>query len=128
MAAPRILAAYQASSAAARPTTIDGWKGEFAASPELQEEFGSADAYAGYQQGVAAGHIRIHGASTVSAVRGEGEAAPVNMALLPDVARKEWEQSPDLQAEFRDVDTYVAWRRAEALGRVRIHGAGARAR
>jgi len=38
--------------------TPEGWKAEFEKSPELQEEFGSADRYVTYQQGVANGRIR----------------------------------------------------------------------
>lgn len=42
----------------AAATTPDGWRGEFAASKDLQAEFGSADAYVAYQQGVASGRVR----------------------------------------------------------------------
>lgn len=38
--------------------TPEGWKAEYEKSPALQEEFGSADRYVTYQQGVANGRIR----------------------------------------------------------------------
>lgn len=42
-----------------KASTPDGWKAEYEASAELQREFGSAASYVSYQEGVAAGRIRI---------------------------------------------------------------------
>lgn len=39
--------------------TPDGWRAEFAASKDLQGEFGSADAYAAFKQAEASGQARI---------------------------------------------------------------------
>lgn len=47
------------ASGATVPQTAEGWKGEFAASTQLQREFGSADAYVAYQQGIASGRVKI---------------------------------------------------------------------
>lgn len=40
-------------------TTPDAWKAEYAKSTELQAEFGSAEAYVAFRQGIASGTVRI---------------------------------------------------------------------
>lgn len=53
-------AARSATPAAPPPaSTPDGWKAEYAASVDLQAEFGSESTYVAYQQGIASGRIRI---------------------------------------------------------------------
>lgn len=42
-----------------KATTPDGWKAEYEARSDLQAEFGSAEAYVAYQQGLATGKIKI---------------------------------------------------------------------
>lgn len=47
------------ASTPAVPQNAEGWKAEFAASKDLQAEFGNADAYANWKAGQAAGRVRI---------------------------------------------------------------------
>lgn len=54
-AAPASAPPAPGSSKASSP---DGWKAEFAASTDLQSEFGSADAYVAFRQGEADGKVR----------------------------------------------------------------------
>lgn len=68
-AALRIMAAERArrgpasANAAATGGTPEAWRAEFAASAELQREFGTVERYANYQTGVAAGRVRRFTAS-----------------------------------------------------------------
>lgn len=52
---------------AAVPQTADGWKAEWSASAQLQNDFRTAEAYAAYKQGVADGRIRVLKAPTGAA-------------------------------------------------------------
>lgn len=50
-----------ATTSAPAPNTPAAWRAEFERSPDLQREFGTADLYCTYRQGVADGRIRHHG-------------------------------------------------------------------
>lgn len=50
----------------------------------------------------------------------EDKPAP---ASVEDAAKAEWDADADLRAEFGDnFETYLAWKKADAAGRVKIHG------
>jgi hypothetical protein len=126
MAAPRILTAYRANLAIARGDAAAAatdlrqeWE---AASPSLRGEFGgSFDVFSGYRHGVAAGRIReTRPMGNRSSPR--AAAGPVNLVKIAEDARVEWNASAELQAEFSDVATYVALRKGEAQGRIKVHG------
>lgn len=49
----------------------------------------------------------------------------VDLERVTLAAREQWRQDPQVRAEFlNDEDTYIAYRRAEAMGIVRILGQG----
>ena len=58
-----VAAAPSATQSPTQPGPVvqnaDGWKAEYAKSEQLQSEFGSADAYANYMDGVKSGRIRV---------------------------------------------------------------------
>lgn len=56
----RELRGIPARHVAAAQTTPDGWKAEWAASAELRRDFPTAEAYAGWQQGVKDGRVRVY--------------------------------------------------------------------
>lgn len=60
---------------------------------------------------------------TVAAAPVPVHAAPPPPALdIESQARREYELSAALPAEFGNVETYIAFRRAEAAGRIKIFG------
>lgn len=66
-AAPQSHPAGAASaSAAEKATTPEGWKAEYAASPQLQAEFASADDYVSLKRAEALGKVRVLGSRAAS--------------------------------------------------------------
>ena len=58
---------------------------------------------------------------TPAPASGDAPAAPAaSAAVTPDAMRAEWEKSAQLQAEFPSAEIYVAHRKAELGGNVRI--------
>ncbi len=55
-----------AVSASEKATTPEGWKAEYAASPQLQAEFASADDYVSLKRAEASGKVRVLGSRTAS--------------------------------------------------------------
>lgn len=88
------------------------------ASPALQAEFCSADAYANWRHGVATGRCRVYAPGAAASLQ---DTRP-NLALTAEQARVAWKASPKLQAEHASAEAYANWRQGVALGRVRIYG------
>lgn len=84
--------------AAFREMALKGARAEFSKNPALAAEFGSADEYAAFYAAILDG----------------------NMALATKGWAKQWRASASLQAEFKTEEGFVAFKRAEAAGRVHI--------
>lgn len=115
--------------ASAGSATADAWRVERQASAEFRGEFPTAGAYASNMPSDPAGDARR---SVAAELAGPGSVAtgPAGSLTQDQVeasARQEWRASVGLQHEFRSVETYVAFRKAEARGAVKIHAPGANA-
>jgi signal peptide peptidase SppA len=86
----------------------------------LRAEFGNRfETYLAYRQAEANGQVRIHGMPAQQRLHGDG------VEPIENIARREWDASPDLRGEFaNNFSTYLAYRQAEANGQVRVLGKG----
>lgn len=108
-------------------------RASYLASAALQAEFapaGGFDAYAAWSRTTAANAAEIAGAVPPSQAHDGALRAGFDSAFAGQPIERrcaaEWERLPQLRAEFGNLDTYVAFRRAEVAGRVAYHGAGRR--
>lgn len=107
-------------------------RAEWAASPKLQIEFRRVETWLAYQKAIAAGLAQPAAGAlkpAAAAPRAEGARSTIDLATLEAACRTEFAQSAALQAEFSGkVERYIAFKRAEAQGCVRIFGTVAGAR
>ncbi|MBI5260877.1 MAG: hypothetical protein HY852_03545 [Bradyrhizobium sp.] len=95
------------------PASVTGestYRAEWNGSAALQHEFVDVETYVALRKAEAAGRVKI-----ISKL-----APSLSANGTPDAWRAEWEGSSALQAEFSDVGAYVALRKAEKAGRVRL--------
>lgn len=96
-----------------------GDRAAFAASTALRREFGDADVYVAYQRAKRRGCVGIVCRSAMAAT---ASATSKNRVFDEGVERRRFATDPALQAEFGEVGVFVAFRRAEVGGQVRIFG------
>ena len=106
-------------------------KAEFEASAALRAEFIDLATYAAWRKATAEGKVKMLGQRA-----GTGEPAPAAKVygidyvprgfagddLVEAAAKAEFEASAALRAEFIDLVTYAAWRKAKSEGRVKVFG------
>ena len=100
----------------------------YRASPALQREFTCAESYTAYQRARAAGRVNVVSKSS-SAVYSAPKAGrhttginDVGDEAFATICRRAFNDSAALQAEFGSAETYIAFRRAERRGLVKICG------
>ena len=94
----------------------------FAASAGLQREFGSAGMYIAFKKAEARGAVRIYGKKSSAPPAGRAATAGEDLDAVERRARADFRSLPGLRLEFSRVNQYVAFKRAEAAGKVRICG------
>jgi hypothetical protein len=100
-----------------------GLKKEFAASADLQAEFGNDEAaYVAFKKAESAGRVGIFKKGTSEPGQSEDDLSGGGQQLSADFEaglKKEFAESADLQSEFGGkVEYYIAYRKAMAAGRV----------
>lgn len=97
------------------------WRRDFAASAQLQREFGDVGRYVAFRRAEAAGRVRVVG---TRAIRQTPPARPSTAGASPGfdgaLLRRVYETSPALQREFGELETFLAFKRHEAAGHVQI--------
>ena len=86
---------------------------EWAQDAGLRAEFTSEGAYVAYCQAVARSVVGIGKPINV-------RVAGLDMAALEQDANQAWDSDRTLHAEFSSRETYIAWRRADAVGAGRV--------
>jgi hypothetical protein len=101
------------------------WKAEYGADATLQDEFRSPATYVAFRKAESEGRVRIlaPAAARAALTPVSAQAAQAQPAMdLQGEAKWKAEYAADaaLQGEFRSEGAYVAFRKAEAAGKVRI--------
>lgn len=101
-------------------------KAEFQCDAALRAEFIDLETYTAWRKATAEGRVRILGGARQAAlrateIRDRASAAAASGELIA-LAKTEFEGDAALRREFVDLETYTAWRRATAAGRVRVLG------
>ncbi len=101
------------------------WKREWEASENLQAEFQTWESYSAYSRAIAANRVEFVSRSPRGIVPAPQSATSKLRAAVAgrrgeDPYQGEWLSSPNLQAEFSTWESYSAFARAEAAGRVHI--------
>jgi len=92
------------------------WKNDQA----IQQEFSFLGSYAAYREADASGRVKIYGHAR-GIKESESVTEPQRSSLPPEgQAKAEWFSDPSLHEEFSSFENYLAYRKAEAQGLVRV--------
>jgi hypothetical protein len=99
------------------------WAGDFAASAELQREFGDVETYIAFRRASFAGQVRIvgaHAAGSPAPRRPSGAGGSPGKLTVTQLTRL-YEATPRLQEEFGgDLEAFLAFKKHEQAGHVQI--------
>jgi len=103
------------------------WRWKFEASPALRAEFGQVETFIAYKRAEAGGCVRILGSRQTPPARPSAARASsgFNETVLGEgdgetAWKAAYAKSPELQKEFDDVETFVAFKKHEKAGHVQI--------
>lgn len=120
-------------------------KAEFESSAQLRAEFLDLEIYTAWRKAAAAQQFRVFGAVNNGGLNADTKRRQARMSEtseslleprpprpeptaahpsgpIDQVAKAEWEASPEIRAEFLDLKTYTAWRKADAAGLGKMYG------
>lgn len=95
-------------------------RAEWEKNSKARAEFLTLEHYLAFAKANARGLVRICGSNRTS-MRDGGHAGP-SQEQVEREAREQWARDPVVRSEFLSVETFVAFKKAEARGAVRISG------
>lgn len=86
---------------------------------KIKREFRSLETYMAYTRGVATGRIkeRIPFRKDLSS---QSDDTNKSAFSIEQQCKMDWDNNPDIQKEFKTLETYIGFKRAEAAGRCKI--------